>query len=474
MLFVLLLGIAAFIVSFGMTPLVRNVFLKMGMVDVPDERKLHRNNIPRVGGIAIFIAYAVVYAGSAFVPAAGNRFFEQPFEAKWWLLAAVAVVFVTGLLDDLLTLRPKHKLLGQVLAAVLVWSSGIEIHLFHDMPFGHILSLPLTIFWLVGCSNAFNLIDGLDGLASGAALFAALTMTAAAVLTQNYSLALVTVPLVGCLLAFLCFNFNPASIFLGDCGSLTIGFLLGCFGMIWSEKITTFVGLAAPVMAVSLPLLDTSIAIARRFLRNRPIFSPDRGHIHHRLLDRGNSVRRTAVTLYGVCAVAAALSLIQQSFEGQFGSLALVLFVILVCFGIQYLGYVEFRAAGRLLSKRVMFGIVDNEIKMQQLESQLAAIQEESEAFSLISKACTDLGVETVFITGHTDELADILLASPGSQINLPLNSYRTLILHGLPKGRPLPIERLSSILRKHFQAGKLAKPAPAFHYRRQEIARAS
>jgi UDP-GlcNAc:undecaprenyl-phosphate GlcNAc-1-phosphate transferase len=474
MLFILLLGFFAFIVSFGLTPLARNVFLKIGVVDVPDERKVHRSNIPRVGGIAIFVAYAIVYAGSALVPAAGNRFFQQPFEAKWWLLAAVAVVFATGLLDDLLTLRPKHKLLGQVLAAFLVWSSGIEIHLFHGMPFGHILSLPLTIFWLVGCSNAFNLIDGLDGLASGAALFATLTMTAAAMLTHNYTLALVAVPLAGCLLAFLCFNFNPASIFLGDCGSLTIGFLLGCFGMIWSEKITTFVGLAAPVMAVSLPLLDTSIAIARRFLRNRPIFSPDRGHIHHRLLDRGNSVRKTALTLYGVCAIAAGLSLIQQSLEGQFGSLAIVLFGILVCFGIQYLGYVEFRVAGRLLSKRVMFGIVDSEIKIQQLETQLAAVQEESEAFNLIRKACTDLGVETVFIAGHRDELIDILLASSESQINLPIDSYRTLVLHGLPEDRPLPIERLSSILRKHFQSGKIGKPTPVFQYRPQEIARAN
>ncbi|HXE14590.1 MAG TPA: MraY family glycosyltransferase [Bryobacteraceae bacterium] len=474
MLFIFLLGIAAFIVSFGITPLVRNVFLKMGVVDVPDERKVHRNNIPRVGGIAIFVAYAIVYAASALVPAAGNRLFEQPFEAKWWLLGAVAVVFATGLLDDLLTLRPKHKLLGQVLAAVLVWSSGIEIHLFHNMPFGHILSLPLTIFWLVGCSNAFNLIDGLDGLATGAALFATLTMTAAAMLTHNYSLALVTVPLAGCLLAFLCFNFNPASIFLGDCGSLTIGFLLGCFGMIWSEKITTFVGLAAPVMAVSLPLLDTSIAIVRRFLRNRPIFSPDRGHIHHRLLDRGNSVRKTALTLYGVCAVAAALSLLQQSFEGEFGSLAIVLFAILMCFGIQYLGYVEFRVAGRLLSKRVMFGIVDSEIKMQQLEAQLATTTEEAAAFGLIRKTCTDLGVETVFLAGHRDELIEILLASSESQINLPINANRTLVLHGLPQDRPLPVERLSSILRKHFQSGRTAKPAPAFHYRPQEIARAS
>jgi UDP-GlcNAc:undecaprenyl-phosphate GlcNAc-1-phosphate transferase len=299
-------------------------------------------------------------------------------------------------------------------------------------------------------------------------------MIAAAILTQNYSLALAAVPLAGCLLAFLCFNFNPASIFLGDCGSLTIGFLLGCFGMMWGATISRLVGLTAPVMAVSLPLLDTSIAIARRFLRNRPIFSPDRGHIHHRLLDRGHSVRRTAVTLYGVCVLAGALSLMQQSLGGQFATPAIVLFAILVCIGIHYLGYVEFRVAARLISKRVMFGIVDSEIKVQQLESQLAAATDESHAFELIRKTCTDLGVETVFVAGHRDELIDILLASSESQINLPLNSHRTLVLHGLPQNQPLPVERLSSILRKHFQSGRIAKPAPVFHYRPQEIARAS
>jgi UDP-GlcNAc:undecaprenyl-phosphate GlcNAc-1-phosphate transferase len=227
-------------------------------------------------------------------------------------------------------------------------------------------------------------------------------------------------------------------------------------------------------MAVSLPLLDTSIAIARRFLRNRPIFSPDRGHIHHRLLDRGNSVRKTALTLYGVCAVAAVLSLLQQSFEGEFGSLAIVLFAILVCFGIQYLGYVEFRIAGRLLSKRIIFGIVDSEIKMQQLETQLAVTVDESNAFDLIRKTCTDLGVENVFLAEQKDELIEILLASSGSQINLPINSHRTLALHGLPQDRPLPVERLSSILRKQFQSGRTGKPATVFHHRPQEIARAS
>jgi UDP-GlcNAc:undecaprenyl-phosphate GlcNAc-1-phosphate transferase len=205
-------------------------------------------------------------------------------------------------------------------------------------------------------------------------------------------------------------------------------------------------------MAVSIPLLDTSIAIARRVLRNRPIFSPDRGHIHHRLLDRGNSVRKTALLLYAACAVAAGLSLVLQSSHGQFSGVVVVLFGALVCLGIQYLGYIEFRVAGRLLSKRVMFRMIDDEMKLQQLEEQLSTVGED-EALDLIRKACLDLGVENVFIAGRTDEVIDILLDLSASQVSLPIDSGRTMILHGLPPhDRPLPIERLASLIRKYCQ----------------------
>jgi len=134
----------------------------------------------------------------------------------------------------------------------------------------------------VACVNAFNLIDGLDGLAAGLGLFATLTTFAAALLQQNFELAIATVPLSGALLGFLRYNFSPATIFLGDCGSQTVGFLLGCYGVLWSQKATTLLGMTAPVMALSIPLLDTALSVARRLLGGRPIFRADRGHIHHR------------------------------------------------------------------------------------------------------------------------------------------------------------------------------------------------
>ena len=156
------------------------------------------------------------------------------------------------------------------------------------------MAVPLTILWLVGCSNAFNLIDGLDGLATGVGLFATATAFLSALLTGNIALAIVTAPLLGALLGFLPYNFSPASIFMGDCGSLTVGFLLGCFGVIWSQKSATLLGMTAPLIALAIPLLDTALAIARRFLRRQPVFGADRGHIHHRLLARGFTPRRVA------------------------------------------------------------------------------------------------------------------------------------------------------------------------------------
>ena len=172
------------------------------------------------------------------------------------------------------------------------------------------LGLAVTALWLVGCSNAFNLIDGVDGLAVGAGLFATVTILLGALLNGNVRLALATMPLAGALAGFLRYNFNPASVFLGDSGSLTVGFLLGCYGVLWSQKSATMLGMTAPLMALAVPLIDTGVAVARRFLRGQPIFSADARHIHHRLLARGLTPRKVALLLYGACGVAAGLSLV--------------------------------------------------------------------------------------------------------------------------------------------------------------------
>ena len=452
MVLTLTLGAIAFLISLLLTPLVRDIFLKIGVVDEPDgERKLHRKSIPRVGGIAVFLSYTIAFAVVAIFINPLNTRDSYSLDSFNWLFAGMTVIFATGLLDDLLTLRPKQKLFGQMIAAILVWCGGIEINLFPDSPAAHWISLPFTVFWVVACTNAFNLIDGLDGLAAGAGFFATATMIVAAVLDHNVPLVVAMVPLAGSLLAFLCFNFNPASVFLGDCGSLTVGFLLGCFGIMWSQKIMTVLGLSAPLMAVSLPLLDTSIAIARRVLRNHPVFSPDRGHIHHRLLDRGNSVKRTALLLYGACFIAGAFSLSQQLLPLKFGPLAVLAFLIAVGVGVNYLGYLEFAVAGQIFSRKLMFRIIDDEIKIQQLDSALAECTTDRERHEAIGEACRGLGFKGAFVAGKTPH--DRLIDLSASHVSIAIDRERVLVLQELPgDGRPLPVDRLLSVIRIHLQ----------------------
>jgi UDP-GlcNAc:undecaprenyl-phosphate/decaprenyl-phosphate GlcNAc-1-phosphate transferase len=310
----LFLAFASFILSLLLTPLVRNVFRRLGIVDEPDKaRKFHQRAIPRVGGVAIALSCALAFGVLLLTNLKGGAIVSDALPLAWGLLPAAGLVFAVGLLDDLIGLKPVHKLLGQVAASLVAFYAGIHINAVGGQNFGHWWSLPVTVLWLVACMNAMNLIDGVDGVAAGVGLFATATSLVAALMQHNVELALATLPLAGCLLGFLRYNFNPASIFLGDCGSLFIGFLLGCYGVLWSQKSATMLGMVAPLMAFSIPLLDTSLAIARRLLRKESIFHGDRGHIHNRLLDRGLSPRKVAFLLYGTCAIAALFSLVMIS-----------------------------------------------------------------------------------------------------------------------------------------------------------------
>jgi UDP-GlcNAc:undecaprenyl-phosphate GlcNAc-1-phosphate transferase len=253
------------------------------------------------------------------------------------------------LLDDWLNIKPWQKLTGQLAAALWAFEAGVKIVSIGGHPVVPCCSLVLTVGWLILCSNAFNLIDGIDGLATGVGLTATLTTLIAGLVSGDIMLALATAALAGCLLGFLRYNFNPASIFLGDSGSLLIGFLLGSYGIIWSQKSATMLGVAAPAMALALPLLEVALSVARRFLRNEPIFTGDRAHIHHRLLDRGFTPRRAALLLYDVCGFGAIFSLLQNSLHNQLGGIFILLFAVCACGGIQYLGYVEFHATRRFL-----------------------------------------------------------------------------------------------------------------------------
>jgi UDP-GlcNAc:undecaprenyl-phosphate GlcNAc-1-phosphate transferase len=265
-----LLPIAFLALPFGLTvvltPLCRDLFRRIGVLDYPDQtRKLHAAPIPHAGGIPIAISYLITCGiWLKFVPGAPS------IPLRWPFMLGASIVLATGLIDDIRGLPGRVKM----------------------------------------ATNAFNLIDGLDGLAAGLGLFAVATMTISALFQHNAPMILLTVPLAGCLLGFLRYNFTPASIFLGDSGSLSIGFLLGCYGAIWSQKSATLLGMSAPVLALAVPLLDTGLAVVRRTGGRRSIFTPDRRHLHHLLLARGLNQREAVILLYGVCGLAAAISLL--------------------------------------------------------------------------------------------------------------------------------------------------------------------
>src|SRR5689334_2987755 len=322
----LILGGSAFVLSLILTPLCRNLFKRSGMVDRPDqERKLHTRPIPNMGGIPLVIAYLASFGVLLLMTqkaSAGGISFAQSLK----LLPPAFIVFATGLLDDRFRLQPWQKLIAQLLAATWAFFSGVAITGIAAHHLNSWMSIVVTLLWLIACTNAFNLIDGIDGLAAGVGLFATATTLIAALLQHNLALAAATAPLAGALLGFLRYNFNPATIFLGDSGSLVIGFLLGCFGVIWSQKSATILGMTAPLMALSIPILDTCLSVARRFLRRQPIFRGDRGHIHHRLLARGFSQRRAVLLLYGVCAIGAVVSIFQSVGANHYAGAVILVF----------------------------------------------------------------------------------------------------------------------------------------------------
>lgn len=424
---IIILGAVSLLFSFVLTPIVRDKLGAVGFQDHPDGlRKKHAGPVPRVGGIGIAISYVAALALAFLLPIQSGNILHPAMPEIWKLGGVASLVLLTGVVDDLRGLNAWQKLLGIAGAGVLAYFAGIrvDLHQFPALAAYPWLGFVVTVVWLVGCTNAFNLIDGMDGLAAGVGLFASATMLVAALVQGNLGLALATMPLVGCLLGFLRYNFNPASVFLGDSGSLLIGFLLACFGALWSQKSVTLVALMAPVLAVSVPLLDVAVSIARRFLRNQPIFQGDRGHIHHKLLERGFTPTGAVLVMYGLCFFAAASSLLVGAFHNQFSGLIVVLFCIPAGVGIQYLGYAEFAKAGRLFLKGGFRRIIDAETRLHHFEQSLGKATDLNECWTTITQGSREFGFQGVRMS-----VAGVVLedwtgwnARPLWQLRIPLN----------------------------------------------------
>jgi UDP-GlcNAc:undecaprenyl-phosphate GlcNAc-1-phosphate transferase len=346
----LFLGIVSCFISLLLTPVVRNASLRFGLVDQPDQaRKFHIAPVPRLGGVAIFIAVILSYVLLLAVRLSSGTIVWEGLPLFIRLTPAIAVIFGTGLVDDVVSVRPWKKLTAEVVAAALAWFGGIHISGIAGYSTIGVVGFFGTVLWIVACTNAINLIDGVDGLAAGISLFAALTMLIAASINHNFPLALAVVSLVGALIGFLRYNLNPASIFLGDSGSLTLGFLLGCYAAVWGEKSSTVLGMTAPLLVLAVPLLDVGLAIVRRFLRGQPIFLADRDHIHHRLLSRGYAPHHVVLLIYGICSIGATVSLLLTFYHQTYRGFVIVLVVLAAWLGLQHLGYSEFGVVGKML-----------------------------------------------------------------------------------------------------------------------------
>lgn len=306
--------IIALIISGALTPVVRKIAIASGAMVEAGGRHVHAGRIPRLGGLAVALAFFVpLFLLFVFDSSLGQLFFRDPHRILGLGLGA-AIMLVLGAVDDVRGVSPRNKLLVQASAALVAYWAGYRIDavalpVFGIVNFG-MLSIPITVAWFVGVINALNLIDGLDGLAAGIAFFACICNIVVGSVNDSLFVVLLSAALCGGLLGFLIYNFNPASIFMGDSGSLFLGFILAASSMLGSTvKSSTTVAILVPAVALGVPISDTVWAFARRFKQRRSIFDGDRGHIHHRLLDLGFSQRKAVMLLYALSIALATVAM---------------------------------------------------------------------------------------------------------------------------------------------------------------------
>jgi UDP-GlcNAc:undecaprenyl-phosphate/decaprenyl-phosphate GlcNAc-1-phosphate transferase len=345
MLSVVAAFVMAMLVTAIATPFVRRAAVAVGAVDEPGARRVHTRRVPRLGGIAIAIGFFLPLLTLFAIRTQAALIFFSTGGITIGLVAGSLLVVMAGLVDDLKGMGAKAKLLIQTAAAAIAFAGGMRIEGL-DLPgIGALnlgwFALPATILWIVGIVNAMNLIDGLDGLAAGVAFFACLTNFVIASMTGNVYILLVSASLGGAVVGFLFYNFNPAKIFMGDSGSMFLGFVLGSASLLGAgtQKSPTLIAIVVPILALGLPILDMLMTIARRFLERRSLFAADRGHIHHRLLDSGLTHRRSVLSLYLVSiafTIVALIAYVGRSWQVGFALFALTAVLIAV---VRFVGY---------------------------------------------------------------------------------------------------------------------------------------
>jgi UDP-GlcNAc:undecaprenyl-phosphate/decaprenyl-phosphate GlcNAc-1-phosphate transferase len=325
--YIIIFGVAA-IIAFISTPIVMKLAYKLGAIDVPnDERRVHKTPIPSLGGLAIYISFIIC-----------SLLFLKLDKQVLGIIISGSIILVMGIFDDIRPLKAQQKLYVQILASIMLLFFGVTVKSI-TIPFigGNgsfyirYLGIPLTIIWVVGITNAINVIDGLDGLAGGICLISSLTLFGVSIISGRYTTMNLTAILSGACLGFLPFNFNPAKIFMGDTGALFLGFILAAISIQGATKSAAAVAVAVPILAIGLPIYDTLFAMIRRKLNKKPMMGADRGHLHHRLLDMGLSQRQAVLSMYSISTVLGSASIIAMrvSSKKSFAILVVVCSIVI-------------------------------------------------------------------------------------------------------------------------------------------------
>lgn len=342
------------VLTFLLTPLVKKFAVKIGAVDQPNQRKVHLKLMPRLGGLAIYVGFSIAYL-----------LFFPPSEEALGIFLGGSIIVLLGALDDRFELSPKVKLIGQLIAAlVVVVGFDLRIELI-NLPFdGNLylywdwITIPVTVLWIVGITNAVNLIDGLDGLAAGVSGIATAAMMVMALIMGNMVVALYCIILLGGILGFLYYNFHPAKIFMGDTGALFLGFNLAALSILGFKNVTLF-SFIMPILILGVPLSDTIFAMLRRYLNKRPISGADKEHLHHCLLSLGFSHRQAVLMIYGLSFIFATAAIVfsQSTLWGAFIIVAVLLFFLQ--YGAELIGLIGHRkrplidTARRLATRKI-------------------------------------------------------------------------------------------------------------------------
>jgi UDP-GlcNAc:undecaprenyl-phosphate GlcNAc-1-phosphate transferase len=381
--------------SLVITPLVRRACERFKLLDVPSEdgRRVHKHAIPRLGGIAIYLSLALALSSLFFISNLVTEYLAYYHSIFFKVLVPSSLVLLLGIYDDLRGTRALVKFVGLGLIASLFYAMGgrieaMAIPFFGVVVFAPVASFALTVFWLVAISNAFNLIDGMDGLATGAALFSSVVILVVALTGGHSVMIVVTIVLCGALAGFLRYNFNPASIFLGDSGALFVGFLLASLSLLGAQKATTAIAVITPILAFGLPVVDTTVTMARRLIGGRPVFEGDGEHIHHMLLARGWSQRRVVLILYSVCAAFGLVATLSTKTSSPTTGFVLFVIAVAVIVAVGHLRYheVDELRAGvkRTVGDRRLR--VANNIRMRRAGLELSKAESISDVFEALGR----------------------------------------------------------------------------------------